>query len=622
MLRPDWFVVLLLLGVLAWVVTDGDWNFFPHARSYEEYFDGQAQSLLHGRIDVPLQSILAERFVRNGKFYGYFGPTPALPRMLLNVIMPWMYGRWSHFSMLLGSLFGMAMLILLLRRLEDLFQLKGGLWAWLRAILLVSVFLGSTNVFISTESMVYQESIMWASALALAHAVFLVSYLIDSKMKWLVLACATAFLAFNAKISSGAGPLVSLSILDATLLLPYARFREYWAVPKLASPRPAILLITATLVLSAASWAGLNYWKYGMVFTSQPLLLTPHPDPERLKRIKGDPASLTNIPVTLPMYLNPGNIRFRPYFPWAFLLPADPQTHARLIARYPNSHYDGIEPVASATASMPILFLGAATAMGLCFLARRQSLRLFRAALIGTLSGSFLILVWGYISYRFVHDALPWLALGSAIVVAHIPLLPNKWLRFTATAVLMMGTVYAVCVNLAFGAMHKRMDTLQPDTDTKRVAFADLSQEITARGLKGAVDHLTHWRKYILATDFRHGNVTSGNTVYTNRIDVSLIWYDGKPPGIAEYAFDFPEEGRYEISLLYASPDQRPLRLLVNGAQVLQGLCAAPTGGPFLSNERWCKLAVFRAHAETSTFTLVSDGKFPIVRMVRLVRVD
>src|ERR1051326_2202440 len=161
LVRLDWIVAALLMIPLSAVVTDGDWNFFPHAKSYEEYYDGQAQSLWHGRIDVPLQSILAERFQRDGKYYGYFGPTPALPRMVLNLIMPDMYGRWSRFSMLCGSLFGMAMLMVLYRRLEALLELTGRLWAVLRATLLVAVFLGSTNVFISTDSMVYQESILW-----------------------------------------------------------------------------------------------------------------------------------------------------------------------------------------------------------------------------------------------------------------------------------------------------------------------------------------------------------------------------------------------------------------------------------------------------------------------------
>jgi hypothetical protein len=611
-----------LLIVLAWVITDGDWNLFPAAKSYEQYYDGQAQSLLHGRIDVPLQSILAERFVRDGKYYGYFGPTPAFPRMLLNLLMPDMYGHWSHFSMLMGSLCGMAILILLYRKLEALLDLKGKLWALLRATLLVSVFLGSTNVFISTESMVYQEAIMWAAALAFAHAVFLAVYLIEHKRKWLVLSCAAAFLAFNAKISSGAGPLVSLAIVDSALLIPWDRLRDYWAAPKLAAPRPVILLVSVTLLVSAASWAGLNYWKYGLVFTSQPLHLTPHPDPERLRRIKGDPFSLTNIPLTLSIYLNPANVRFKPYFPWAFLMPADTATHLRLIAAHPNSHYDGIEPVASLTASMPILFFGALSGMALAFLTPGERLRPFRAPLIGTLGGTFLILGWGYLSQRFLHDAMPWLALGSAIAVVHIPLLPNRAGRIAATSLLFLGTLYGLWVNAAFAALHKRVDTLQPDSDTKRVAFLDFSQDATNQGVRGALAYLTHWRKYILATDFHHGNVTSSNTIYSNRIDVAQVWYDGKPPGMAEYTVDFPTDGRYEASILYSSPDSRPLDLVVNRVPAMRGLCGAPTGGPYLSNERWCKLAILRAHGETTNFALVSEGKFPMVRMIRFVKLE
>ena len=610
--RADWLVAAFLLIVLAYVATDGDWNFFPAAGTMEEFYDGQAQSLLHGRIDVPLESIFAERFVRNGKFYGYFGPTPALPRIPLNLLFPGMYGRWSRFSMLLGSLAGMALMILLFRRVEQILGVSGRLWALLRATLLVSVFLGSTNVFISTESRVYQEAIMWASALTLAQAVFLVSYLRDGKMKWLALSCIAAFLAFNAKISSGAGALFALLLLDAALLIPSAAFREYWGVPQLASRRRAVILLTVTLLLSAGSWAGLNYWKYGLVFTSQPLQLTPNPDPARLKRIKGDPFSLANIPLTLSIYLGPSKVVFGSTFPWVFQLPPDP----RIADGFPAAHFDSIESVASVPASMPILLVCALSGMVLCFAGRRASLRIFRAPMCGVLAGSFLILGWGYISYRFLHDAMPWFALGSTIAVAHIPLLPGKRTRWVLTATLLAGSAYGVWVNLAFSAVHKRNDIIDPGTDPKRVAFADFSLAVTAHGIGGAIDYLRHWRQYIPAADLQRGNVTAGNTIYTVRPDVSLIWYDGPPPGVAEYTVDFPAAGVYQVAFLYASPDPRPLHLLVNGVQVVPAICAAPTGGPYLHNDRWSQAGLFRIAAGPQTLTLASDGKFPIVRMM------
>lgn len=613
----DCVAAVFVLFLLAWVVTDGDWDFFPHARSHEEYFDAQAQSLIHGRIDVPLRAIMAERFERNGKYYGYFGPTPSLPRIVLNTIMPGMYGRWSRFSMLLGSLAAMAALFLLFRQLENILHPGGRLWTLLRLTLIVALFLGSTNVFISTESKFYQESIIWASALAFTHAVFLLCYLIERRWKWLVLCCAAAFLSFNAKISSGAGPLAALLLLDTALLVPSARWREFWGVARQGAARREIVAITLTLVLSAASWAGLNYWKYGLVFTSQPLHLTPHPDPERLRRIKGDPFSLNNIPLTLSVYLNPANIQFANRFPWAFMVRLGP----KVAAGFPNAHFDAIEELASLPASMPALFLAAIAGSALCFLPRRESLRRLRIPLCGTLAGGFLILGWGYITYRFLHDFIPWLALGAAIALAHVPRLRCRWIQTAAVTLFIVGTGYSVWVNLAFSAIHKRID-IWPESDVKRVAFLDLAQDITSRGLSGAWNNLTHWHGYLPAAQLHRGNVTSGNTVYTRRADISLIWYDGPPPGIAEYTFQPPAEGVYEMSLLYASAESRPLRLLVNGVQVMPSICGQPTGGMYVANQRWCSVGRFHMPAAQATFALLSDGKFPVVRMIRIVRTD
>jgi len=116
--------------------------------------------------------------------------------------------------MWLGSAVILAALMLLFRRLEKLLGLKGRLWGLLRGTVTVAVALGSTNLFLVMESKVYQEAIMWGSALALAHAVCLVCFLLEPRGKWLALACAAAFLSFFARVSSGAGTLLALAIVD------------------------------------------------------------------------------------------------------------------------------------------------------------------------------------------------------------------------------------------------------------------------------------------------------------------------------------------------------------------------------------------------------------------------
>jgi hypothetical protein len=89
----DWLAVAVSMTLLVWIVTGGDWDFFPKPGTFESFYDGQARSLLHGRIDVVPDAIGTEAFVRNGKTYGYFGPMPALMRLPLELLLPGMYGR-------------------------------------------------------------------------------------------------------------------------------------------------------------------------------------------------------------------------------------------------------------------------------------------------------------------------------------------------------------------------------------------------------------------------------------------------------------------------------------------------------------------------------------------------
>jgi hypothetical protein len=611
----DWLVVAFTLVVLCRMVTDGDWDLFHHTGYMEQFYDAQAQSLLHGRIDVVKEAIDREAFVHNGKYYGYFGPTPALPRILLNLLLPGMYGHWSRLSMLLGSAVILASLLLLFRRLEEYLQVQGKLWNLLRGVLIVAVALGSTNVFLVMESKVYQEAIMWGSALALAHAVCLLCFLLDPSGKWLALACAAAFLSFFARVSSGAGAMLALLIVDLALLLP-GRFRGYWGVPAIPSRRRVAAALTATLVVSSILWAGLNYWKFGIWFTSQPLNITIDSDPQRMQRTKGDAFSLLNIPLTLPIYFWLPNVEFKSVFPWAWLKPGDRD----LAARYPNSHFDNIEPVGSLPFSVPALFFAAIAGSALCFLrSRRKSLNVFRAPLCGAFAGIFLMLTWGYITYRYMQDALPWLAFASAIAVAHIPLAGRKSSRNAITALLLAATAYGVWVNFAFALVQKRYYAF-PEQDTRRMEFLDLAAAIQTGGIGGAWHHLTQWQTYISAADLQRGNVTLDGSRFATRADHAVVFREGPPPAGAEYVVNIPQPGLYEFFLLYASPDSRPLRVFMNAKEALQPCCAEPTGGLTEDHQRWASAGLFRLTAGSKTFALVSNGDFPVVRMIRVVR--
>ncbi|HWE92741.1 MAG TPA: hypothetical protein VG269_02100, partial [Tepidisphaeraceae bacterium] len=122
-MRPVWqficrhlFIVpsfVIVAVVISWFVTQGDWRFFE-AESFGDYYDGLATSMLHRRLDVPPDAIGGEAFIFEGRYYGYFGPTPALFRMPLNRFAPSLRNQWSRASMLVACLVGLLFTYLII----------------------------------------------------------------------------------------------------------------------------------------------------------------------------------------------------------------------------------------------------------------------------------------------------------------------------------------------------------------------------------------------------------------------------------------------------------------------------------------------------------------------------
>jgi hypothetical protein len=618
-LRWDWVAAAFSLLLLAWLVTEGDWNFFPQAGYLERFYDGQARSLLHGRIDVDPETIQPEAFIHNGKTYGYFGPTPALARIPFALLgAP---ERWNRVSMLLASALMISMLLLLLRKLESAAPVGEGrrLRRLLSATLILAAAVGSTNFFVSSEAKVYQESIIWASALAFAQTVCLICYLMNPGGKWLALSCTAAFLAFFARVSSGAGPVFSVLLVDVALLAPPGRYRSYWGVPELPSPRAARFALTATIVVIASLWGALNYWKFGEVFASQPVALSQNyvPGDERALRIKGTWFSFLNLPLTLESYFSPSQIDFAKAFPWVFLPTGD--LTSPLARRFPKAHFDHAEPFAGLPPAMPELFLAALAGTALCLAGRHARFRALRAPLCGTLAGCGLIFAWGLLAYRYLHDMFPWLVAGSAIAVVSLPAIRRKWLRYSLSGLFAAATVYAMWTNFAFAVAQQKL-AAYPGRPEKALAYLDLAGAINNGGLRGFLGYIGHWREYIRADSFQFGNLFVDTGELAGCDDQPVVRATGPPPHGAEYAVQLPADGDYDFAVRYASAESRPVRLFLNGVPV-SDICRVSTGGWSLADQRWVWAGVHRLRAGAGRIGLASPGDFPYITMLRLVRV-
>lgn len=615
--RWDWAAATVAFAILAWFVTEGEWIFFRNSGILESFYDAQAQSLLRGRIDVDPQAIASEAFVRNGKAYGYFGPTPALFRIPLVVLLPGLYGQWSRPSMLAAAGVMLASLLLLLRVLE---RRSPGLeenrvWRFLGPVVVIAAAAGSTHFYMFAEAKLYYESIVWGAALSFAAAVCLARYLSGGEERWLAMTCAAAVLAFFARVSSGVGPVFGLLLVDAALLLPERRFENWRPALTADGRRRAIVWLTGSIAATAILWAGLNYWKFGLVFTSQPIAMNVQYTPERLARVKGDLASPHNLPLTLTSYLSPANIRYVRAFPWVEMV--EPPRE-QLAARFPSAHLDQVEQFASVTAAMPLLAAGALAGTLLCFRRTRKEFLALRVAICGSIAGCGLIFFWGLLTYRYLHDMFPWLVLGTAIAAARLATMERRALRTALAALFAAGALYGVWVNTSFGFFQQRMLSWTSPPE-KRFAFADLTASSNSGGFGGFLAHLKGWREYRSAARFDAGNLGVDQTQFAEAMNVPVVYATGAPPYGAAYTFHVPSDGEYELAIRYASPEPRPVLLAIDGRNT--GIvCSTATGGAEGKFQRWVFSGRHRLRGGSVQLQLLAKQPFPHISMLRLTR--
>jgi hypothetical protein len=617
--KRDWLAVAFSILAMAWMVTEGTWSFYGTSGHLESFFDAQAESLLHGRIDVPPDSIRYEAWVRDGKSYGYFGPTPALFRLPLVWLFPEMKGHWSRSSMFAACLTTLVGLWLLLQYLETVLPelRKQKLWPVLRPVFLLAACIGSTQYYILSESKVYQEASAWSASLSLVSVTCLAWYLATPRRRWLAVSCGTAFLAFLARVSTGVGPLVALFLAAAAGLLPTRRLREYLGTGALSTRRAALAALCITLALSAAAWAGLNQWKFGRWLTSQPVELNLEYSKERIAGLKGEIVSAANLPPTLYVYLNPTHIAFTREFPWVV---AVAMNRRKLVELFPSAHLDIAADVVGLPAAMPELFFGALAGTILVLGRWGARLRTLRAPLCGAMAGCVVMFLFGFMTIRYLHDLFPWLVIGTAGALAWLLTDGPAHRRKLAAAAFAALTVWSMWTMFALAFMQQRWWAAAIPAE-RHLATGDLLAASRDEGVSGLVSYWTRWRAYRAAVSFESGNLISDSTFLPHRENQPVARSAGAPPYGARYVMEVPADGQYELSLRYASSMPRQVLLSING-QPVGYVCTVATGGDQADALKWTFGGRHSLRQGRVTLDLTSNGPFPVLQALRLVRVD
>lgn len=426
------------------MITEGTGKLLVH-QGFDTFYDAQANSMMHGHWDVSSEAISGEAFVVHGKYYGYFGFTPALPRMLLNLLFPQEYGRWSRLLMLLW----IASVIAVIVAFMDDFGIRSS--PFLMAVLI----LGSSLLFLCSHAVVYHEAIMTGAALALWAYLVFCRYWRQPRFGLLAWFCVLSFLAFFSRLTVGAGPQIVSSFLCVALLIRgYVHMGRAGALLdrlKFPSPAGAIkhgMFVALWLGITIATYVSVNHAKFSTWLNPAPYQFHMQYDAARLSRMGGNINHLSMIPVTLGAYFGPSRIGFERNFPWFSLTKGPPPPSTAKI--------DLIDDHSSIPAAMPALAV--LSILGIVSVLESGSLRraLFVAA--AAFAAGCLILPNAFISYRYVHDYYPFLVISSILGAGRVQSISSKPIRQLVTVLIVVAGVWSIAASLGVTLRWQRED--------------------------------------------------------------------------------------------------------------------------------------------------------------------
>ncbi|HEX4123625.1 MAG TPA: hypothetical protein VHY37_02800 [Tepidisphaeraceae bacterium] len=427
-----WYLLpICLLACLsfAWFDTIGGWDFF-RPEILGTYYDAQAHGLLHGRFDVPKSAIAPEAFIRDGKYYGYFGIAPALPRILLNAVWPRMYGRWSRLSMMLACIVN-VLLVCRLAVLADNSAHADPPARWRKfciGLFALSATVGSTNLFLASRAHVFHEAVIWGSALALACGSFAIRYVLEERRSDLMLAGICAVSAFFCRATAGAGALGLL------LLLAGKTWRK---------TRGDAAISLAFVAAAVALYFSITYAKFHS-FDGVPVRLYQQyiDDPARMQITGGRQIHPENLRAGLYNFFTLAPPEMHRGFPWLFM------NYRPTV--FPETKMDYFERYCSIPAGEPALALLALIGVFAILLWHRGSIGTFGLPALAMFLGGSVVLLTVGISERYMHDFYPFLVIAGAAGAARIGAVKWPIGRWVLGGVLVPLAVFGVCANTAF----------------------------------------------------------------------------------------------------------------------------------------------------------------------------
>ncbi len=438
-------IILPIFLWLQWDLWSGTLNPL-RAVPYANFYDLQARALFHGHLYLPNGKMGIEAFVHGGHDYTYFGVFPSIIRMPILLVTNRLDGQMTAPSILLAWLLTALFSSLMLWRLRILMRgesVVGRAEAVSFGALMATIMGGSVVLYLASTPFIYSEDFAWSVPLTVGSLFALLGVL--ERPTWgrvtasgVLVLCAN----LNRSPTGWACSIAAMAIAGWFALGRDQASNRRWVLPMLAV---GIVPFLATCVVTYAKFG----IPIGLPMADQVWATVNAHRRYFLAANGGKAFSFAFLPSTLSAYFQPFGLRFGGLFP--FIGP--PGAPAPWLA---GAVLDQTYPTASFTDTSPLLFLlgcwGAVTA----FRPRGiGQVRLTRIILLGAAAGAGGVLLWGYISQRYLADLMPFFIIASGIALIDV------WRRLEARSQrvkgLALGSVvaigaYCVAANLAIAA--------------------------------------------------------------------------------------------------------------------------------------------------------------------------
>jgi len=457
------------MGVFAWLVNGGRSNFFQRPYYGGNIYDVQARSLLHGHWNIPSGSFGFDGIVVGGRTYMYQGPFPALLRMPILAVTHSFDGRLTQVSMMLAFAVALVGAGRLLWRARTMLRPSSPFTtteALITGAWILAVGLGSALFFLGSQPVIYQEAVLWGTALAVVALDAVIA--VAQRVSWrgLALAGVLATGAVLSRPSVGFAPTVALGVLAVLAFVvpgwpraPHAR----WRAPM--RERLSAVPIAVTAAVPVVIYCAVNYVKFSSL-TSVPWndqLFTRLNANRRLVLAQngGSLFSIRYVPTMVVQYLRPDTLRFTHSFPFLDFAKGLPTVLFGV-------RLDTNDLTSSITATMP-LFCVLAIVAGVWMLRRRVEAartRPFVPAIAGAAVGIVPTLLLCAVADRYVADFVPFLVvpagLGLQLLLRRLP----GWRAHAGVSVACAGGlvalfVFGVWANVALAVSYQNLQRFE-----------------------------------------------------------------------------------------------------------------------------------------------------------------